>query len=502
MTDAAEHKLRKGLSLWQVVGLSVALMAPSMAANINPQGAASAAGRAVPLAFLFAAIGVLFVAYVFVRLTQYFNHSGSVFGFVGATLGPRAGVIAGWSLMGTYISYALLTCVASAIFASSLLQSIGIWSNPPFWAPYALGAVELVLIWLMAIRPAKNATHFLLSVEGTTVALILLISVIVLVKLVGGHGPQGQHFTMSVFTLAKGTSSSSLFLGVVFGFLSFAGFEASATLGEEAKKPRRDIPRAILGTAIFGGIYFVFVTSIETMGFGTSAKEVTAFVNSGSLLGDLGTTYVASWVGNLITLGTVISAFGCSLASTVGASRLLFAINRDGVGVSSLAKVSPKYDTPVQATSTIVTVIAVIAAITAIAFAAKPFDEFAWFGTIGTLIILVVYLLATLGAIYLLFVSGKVKVPQWEIILPIIAIGILGYTIYRNVVPYPTGVFAWMPIASGAWILVALVAVIAAPALAKRAGERLTMEEGLLPIESAYDIADSVEPLTNKEPSN
>ncbi len=501
MSDIAEHKLRKGLSIWQVVGLSVALMAPSMAANINPQGAASAAGRAVPLAFLFAAIGVLFVAYVFVRLTQYFNHSGSVFGFVGATLGPRAGVIAGWSLMGTYISYALVTCVASSIFASSLLQSLGIWKNPPVWAPFALGAVELSIIWFMAIRPAKNATHFLLSVEGTTVALILLISVIVLVKLVGGHGPQGQHFTLSVFTLAKGTSSSSLFLGVVFGFLSFAGFEASATLGEEANEPRRDIPRAILGTAIFGGIYFVFVTSIESMGFGTSTKEVAAFVSSGSLLGDLGTTYVASWIGNLITLGTVISAFGCALASTVGASRLMYAINRDGVGIGPLTKISAKYETPTSSTTVVVGIVAVVAALSAVAFGAKPFDEFSWFGTIGTLIILVVYLLATLGTVYLLFISGKVKIPQWEIILPLVAIGILGYTIYRNVVPYPTGVFAWMPIAAGAWILIALVAVIAAPAVAKRAGERLTMEEGLLPIASAYDLADSVEPTHGNEPA-
>ena len=67
---------------------------------------------------------------------------------------------------------------------------------------------------------------------------------------------------------------------MVFGFLSFAGFEAAATLGEEARNPRRDIPRAILGTAIFGGIYFVFVTAVEVMGFGTDDAGVAAFVAS------------------------------------------------------------------------------------------------------------------------------------------------------------------------------------------------------------------------------
>src|SRR5438132_1147110 len=76
--------LKRSLSVWAAVGLSVALMAPSMAANINPQGSATTAGRAVPLTFLIAAVGVLLVAYSFVRLCQYFHHSGSVYAFVGA----------------------------------------------------------------------------------------------------------------------------------------------------------------------------------------------------------------------------------------------------------------------------------------------------------------------------------------------------------------------------------------------------------------------------------
>ena len=67
---------------------------------------------------------------------------------------------------------------------------------------------------------------------------------------------------------------------MVFGFLSFAGFEAAATLGEEARNPRRDIPRAILGTAIFGGVYFTVVTAVEMMGFGADDEGVAAFVAS------------------------------------------------------------------------------------------------------------------------------------------------------------------------------------------------------------------------------
>jgi hypothetical protein len=63
-TPQERTTLRRSLSVWQAVGISVALMAPRMAANINPQGTAGQVGRATPLAFFLAAIAVLLTAYV------------------------------------------------------------------------------------------------------------------------------------------------------------------------------------------------------------------------------------------------------------------------------------------------------------------------------------------------------------------------------------------------------------------------------------------------------
>src|SRR5579863_5432115 len=137
--------LKRSLGIWAAIGLSVALMAPSMAANINPQGGATYAGRAVPLTFLIAAVGVLLVAYSFVRLCQYFHHSGSAYAFVGATLGPRAGVVAGWGMLGTYTFYAVVTASAAGIFGTAFLQEVGAWPHPPTWAPFVLLAVALAL---------------------------------------------------------------------------------------------------------------------------------------------------------------------------------------------------------------------------------------------------------------------------------------------------------------------------------------------------------------------
>jgi amino acid transporter len=477
-------RLGRELSIWEAVGISVALMAPSMAANINPQGMVGSVGRAVPLTFAIATLGVLLVAYTFVRLTQKFHHSGSVYGFVGATLGARAGVVAGWGLMGTYVFYAVVTSTASARFLVAFLDGTGAWHSPPDWIVLVFaGVVVLVTLWL-TISPVRLGTRVLLTVEAATVALILIVAVVVLVKLIGGNGPHGEGITGSPFTVASGTGTSTLFLGVVFGFLSFAGFEAAATLGEETRQPRRDIPRAILGTAIFGGVYFVFVTWIEVMGFGTDEKGLSAFASSGSLFGDLGSQYVGSWLGDLISLGAAISAFGCALACAVGASRLLYAMARDGIAPAPLARVSPTRRTPVGAAICIVAAAAVIEVLMWLVYrqagTATSLSVFVAAGVIGTLVLLVVYVLASVGVIRLLFVGGRdPSVRAWEVVVPIAGLIVLGYTLYRNVIPLPEGRNLIAPVVAAVWLLAGLGFVLAAPRVARRAGEALTADEGL-----------------------
>jgi len=472
--------LHRTLNVWQAVGLSMALMAPSMGVNINPQAAAPTVGRAVPLAFLIAAVGVLLVTYVFVRLCQYFNHSGSVYAFVGATLGPRTGVVAGWGLIGTYIFYGVTTSSVVGIFGISFLQRIGVWSHPPTDAPFILTAVVLVLACWLTIASVRRGTNVLLTVEGATLALILVVTAVVLIRLIVGNAPAGHRFTMSVFSVPPGTAPSALFLGVVFGFLSFAGFEAASTLGEESVNPNRDIPRAILGTTLFGGAFFVIVTAVEMMGFGANAAGTGAFGASTSLVGDLGGSYLSPWVGNVVTLGATVSAFGCCLACTVGSARLLFAMSRDGFGERGLGRVSGR-GTPARAAVVISTTMAVILGLCIVAFSAVPEDTFVWGGTIGTLILLVAYGLTTIGAIRLIFVQRRMAVPRWQVVIPLAALALLGYTLYRNVIPYPaSGPGHWFPIVAGGWLLAAIVAVLLAPATARRLGGRLTASEGLL----------------------
>jgi amino acid transporter len=468
--------LRRNLSIWGAVGVALGLMAPSLAINLNPQAPALHVGRAVPLVFLLAVVGVMLVAYGFIRLCQSFHHAGSVYAFIGVTVGPRAGFVAGWTLFGTYLAYTATSVAAFGLFAQQFCISTGIWDGAS-WIPFSL--LAYITIWVLAANEARISTRTLITIETITVTLILIVTITIFAKLIGGTPPGNQTFTMSVFQLPAGVGYSALFFSLTFGFLSFAGFEGASTMGEETSNPTKAIPLAIFGCVVFAGIFYVFVSMAETMGFGTDAAGVSAFTSSGNLMGDLAKTYVGSTVSDVITLGVAFSALSSCLASAIGGSRLLFAFSRDGAFGGTLAHTSDRTGAPTAALTAVMAVVAIEVFGLRLVATTSVIDVFFWTATMGTLALLVCYVISTVGAMRYLFFSKVKRVAQWEIVIPIAAVLFLGYTLYHNVYPVPAWPYNLFPYIVAAWVLLAVIAVYVIPGFARTIGERLREEDGL-----------------------
>ena len=468
--------LRRNLTIWGAVGIAVGLMAPSLAINLNPQAPALHVGRAVPLVFLLAVIGVMLVAYGFIRLCQSFHHAGSVYAFIGVTVGPRAGFVAGWTLLGTYLAYTATSVAAFGLFIQQFCISTGIWTSAS-WIPFSL--IAYITIWVLASRETRFSTRTLITIETVTVTLIAIVAITIFAKLIGGNAPGNQTFTMSVFTLPAGVGYSALFFSLTFGFLSFAGFEGASTMGEETNNPTKAIPLAIFGAVVFAGFFFVLVSMAETMGFGTNTAGITAFTSSGNLMGDLAKTYVGSTVSDVITLGVAFSALSSCLASLIGGSRLLYAFGRHGAIHSSLGRTSARAGAPTTALLLVMIVVAVEVFGLRLVATTSVIDIFFWTATMGTLALLVCYVISTLGAMRYLFFSQVRRVRQWEIVIPIAAILFLGYTLYHNVYPVPAHPYNLFPYIVAAWVAIAAVAGYAVPGFARTIGERLHEEDGL-----------------------
>jgi len=152
--------LRRELRFWEAIALSIAILAPTAAMALNGTAPAGLIGRAVPLAFIFATIGVLFVSYAFIRLSRYFSHAGSVFAFSGVTLGPRAGFFSGWALLGTYFAFTCASTAEAGTFGVAFFQGIKIWKSVDY---VVIALIAAVLIAVLAFSDIRIATRSLLA---------------------------------------------------------------------------------------------------------------------------------------------------------------------------------------------------------------------------------------------------------------------------------------------------------------------------------------------------
>src|SRR5215472_339332 len=227
---ARRPTLHRELHFFETASVSVGVMAPTLAMSVTGVAAAAVLGRAAPLAFAVAALGVGFVAYGFVRLAGEFSHAGSVYAFVGNTLGPRAGFLAGWALLGTYLVFPPVSIMGVVIFGRAFLNITGL-AHDAGWYPLALAA--WVVIWVLAARGIRPTTRSLLVFEVVSVGLILVLMGAIYWRIAGGSAPSGQRLSGEVFVFPPGVGLSALALAATSGFLAFAGFESAGSLGEE-----------------------------------------------------------------------------------------------------------------------------------------------------------------------------------------------------------------------------------------------------------------------------
>ena len=453
--------LFKGVGTWGAIAVAVAGMAPTMAMNLNPQEPAEHVGRVVPLVFLLSTLVVLLVAWCFARLSHEHPNAGSAYGFVAAILGPRAGLVAGWTLLGTYLCFVIVGLAGVGLFGANLLQRLDLWRDA---SSLGLTVLAAMVVAPLSIVPAQRAGLVLIILEGVAVVAMVLMACAVLLLVAQGHGPQGDPPLLDLFIPTAGVGASAIALGLSFGLLSFAGFEQVATLGEEVKKSRFTIPRVLIGTVLGAGIVFTLVTAAETLGFGTDRAGVARLTTSTSLLADLSARYFGGWSGDLFDALAICSALGGALASIVAASRILFALGRDLVPSSPVARISPASGTPRNAAVCVLVAAILGYGALRLVFRASGSDAFFWGSTLGALALLVAYLLVVLStAGALMRPSGRGM--RWLLLIPALAAVAIAYTFWVNVYPPQPGAYRVIPWIVLVWCCAPVMATLFDPRL-------------------------------------
>jgi len=439
-------------------------MAPTLAMSVTGVAAATALGRAAPLAFAVAALGVGLVAYGFVRLAGEFSHAGSVYAFVGNTLGPRPGFLAGWALLGTYLVFPPVSIIGVAIFGRAFLSTTGLAADAD-WYPLALTA--WVVIWILAARGVRPTTRSVLVFEAASVCLILVLMGVIYWRLASGTAPGGQGLSGDFFVLPHGVSVSTLALAATAGFLAFAGFESAGSLGEESLVPTRMIPRAIITAVAFGAVFYVACITAQTLGFGTSAAGVSAFRHAQAPLSELAERYLGRPLASLLNLGAVLSALGAGLGGVTVAARMMFAFGRDGLAARRLSGVSAATSVPRRALA--VEMLIGLALLTAFRLAGtSALNVFFYLATIGTLSLLVMYVLTNVAAAWHL---GERS--WWQVVAPAAGVLIAGFVLYHNVWPVPPAPYEYFPYLVVGWLAAGLIVTAVIPGFAMKVDDGL-----------------------------
>lgn len=447
-TGAQGARLQKNvLSLPNCIALSVALMGPVLAVVLNAPAAGPSTGAAMPLAFLISLIVILFVGNTVVEFSKVLPSAGSFYTFTSRGLGGGAGFFTGWLFFGAYalLMPGLFGAVAS--FAHDYVQTT-FNADVPWWI-YAF--VFLAIVMVLSIRSIKTSVRVDLTLLSIEVIVFLLLATIAIVKAGNGN-------TFSAFSPGSAPNGlSGVGLGVVFGILSFIGFDAAAVLGEESANPRRVIPLAVGGSVIGVGIFYVYVMYGLTAGYGLNdPHQMAAFLKDGTPFVTLAHRD-APWLEQLVDLCAIAGLFSAFLALQNTTVRVLFSMGREGALPGALGKVHPRFHSPHIAIYTLTVFTIIVGLILGTWLGPGPTGLYGFTGAIGTVGVILVYILCNIALIRY-FMSRKDRNIGLHVVAPILGCLGLLYPLWVVVAPGQAYPYNLVPYIIGVYVVAGIVA--------------------------------------------
>lgn len=339
VADADDAGLVKhALSEVQVLAEAVGMIGPSLgAASLIPL-AFGVAGGATWLTVLIATVGMLAVAGIVSELARRHVSIGALYTLIPKGLGPTGGLLAAGSFGLAALAGQLISVLGfGAAFAQFLSSAFSIGHSGRAEL-IVLDLVGLLLAMGVTVRGISVSTKLLLALEGIAMTAISILLVVVLVK----HG----HIFDSAQLKLHGSTAHGVLVGMTFLVLAFGGFEGAAALGVEARRPRRAIPVALIGSIVVVGLFFIVNAYVQILGFeGTGLK----IANQAVPLGSLADHYGVKWLGDIVLLGVAMSWFGVLCAWANYAPRPTLAMADEGVLPRWLGRVNPRTGAPVAA---------------------------------------------------------------------------------------------------------------------------------------------------------
>ncbi|USG67549.1 amino acid permease [Brevibacillus ruminantium] len=324
MENSAPHSsgLTKTLSLPHIVTLYIGAVIGS-GVLLLPGLAAEKAGPASILAWLLMTILVLPMAITMGLLSAKHPSSGGVSTFVRLAYGDRFGNMVGWFFLLSVPMGAPIVAVTASHYAAVLLD----------WGPLQVYlAAALILLAVVSM----NVFGLQVASRVQTVVVGLIVAILVLAVIAALPHAQVSHFTPFV---PHGWLSVAQVAGLLFW--CFIGWEAVTHLSEEFVNPEKNAVRGVLWSAgIVALLYFsVALLTVATHSYGLGRSEASLSVMVQLSLGPVG-----GWIVGVTALFICVATVNAYIGA---ASRIAYALAREGSAPRWFGLLHRKYRTPI-----------------------------------------------------------------------------------------------------------------------------------------------------------
>ena len=321
--DLGESGLERSIGLWQLTAIGLgAIIGAGIFALAGPV-AKDVAGPAVTVSFLIAGVASACAALSYAEFGGLIPAAGSAYTYGYAVLGESVGWFIGWDLLLEYTAIVAVVAIGVSQYISFLADAMGL--DLPAWMLGAPGTGDGHRIDLFAVLLCLGVAWLLnrgirTSVRVETWLVGVKIAIVVAVIAVGVFFIDTDNLT-PYFPHGVGGAAT----GAATVFFAVFGYDAMSTAAEESKEAERNLPKAIvLSLAIAMVLYLLAATVLTGMVDYRDLSDTAAFSAAFEAVGLAGFSKVVA-VGAIVGIITVLFSF------TLGASRVWYAISRDGL---------------------------------------------------------------------------------------------------------------------------------------------------------------------------
>jgi amino acid transporter len=419
-----DHLREHSIGLPQVLFQSITHMAPAAAVAYSLLLSVFNAGPVLPLAVLLALVACLLAASSIGQLAREMPSAGGLYTYSARTLGPAAGFFVAWLFLLFEPLVAPFLFLEGGWAIRDVMQNEVGWHWTGQWWIWVLALAAIVfMLTYRDIRISANA-GVLLGIFEIGVFAALAIWML---------ASNAEHLNLAAFNPDHSPSGyTGVFKGMVFAILAFIGFEASAPLGEEAKNPRRTIPLAVVGSCFAIGLFYLLASYawVYGAGFNDFLGEATKNPDPWRTLAKL--FWAGGWV--LVFVAIVNSIVANSNAGFNAATRVFYAMARNGAAPAPLARTHPQFKTPYVAI-VVNTVIAIVLSIV-LGWKWGPLNGFYMLATAATVVVILVYMLVMLGCAVYFWRGGRFN-PLLHGLFPLAGIVLFAFPLFYQFHPIP-----------------------------------------------------------------